>query len=76
MGYRRKRLNAKLLWPVASGLDVASLIKKMKLEVEEFRIEPLQRLRRKDPKILRQGCGRSIIFKGSNLQRKKIAARS
>ncbi|MGI9550000.1 MAG: OsmC family protein [Aurantibacter sp.] len=54
-----------------SGLDVASLIKKMKLEVDEFTIETIANLTDEHPKYYD-----SVIveyhFHGSNLNEKKL----
>jgi len=54
-----------------SGLDVASLIKKMKLEVDEFTIETIANLTDEHPKYYD-----SVIieyhFHGSNLAEKKL----
>ncbi|MCM4171136.1 OsmC family peroxiredoxin [Arenibacter sp. TNZ] len=70
MGYRPKALMLTAL-AGCSGLDVASLIKKMKLEVEEFRIETIANLTEEDPKYYDKVVV-EYHFKGSNLNEKKL----
>ena len=70
MGYRPKALMLTAL-AGCSGLDVASLIKKMKLEVQEFRIETIANLTEEDPKYY----DKVLIeyhFTGDNLNEKKL----
>lgn len=54
-----------------SGLDVASLIKKMKLEVDEFHIETIADLTDEDPKYYDR-VTIEYHFHGNNLQEKKL----
>ena len=69
-GYRPKALMLSGL-AGCSGLDVASLIKKMKLQVSEFRIETIANLTDEDPKFY----DKVVIeyhFHGSKLEEKKL----
>ncbi|MDL5510541.1 OsmC family protein [Arenibacter sp. M-2] len=70
MGYRPKALMLTAL-AGCSGLDVASLIKKMKLEVEEFKIETIANLTEEDPKYYDK-VSIEYHFKGINLNEKKL----
>ncbi len=54
-----------------SGLDVASLIKKMKLEVDEFHIETIANLTDEHPKSYNK-VEIEYHFHGSNLNEKKL----
>jgi len=54
-----------------SGLDVASLIEKMKLEVEDFKIETIANLTEEEPKIYDQVMV-EYHFYGSNLNKAKL----
>ncbi len=69
-GYRPKALMLSSL-AGCSGLDVVSLIKKMKLDVDEFRMETIANLTDEHPKYYD-----SVIieyhFQGSNLDEKKL----
>ncbi len=69
-GFRPKALMLSSL-AGCSGLDVASLIKKMKLEVEEFTIETIANLTDEHPKFY----DKVVIeyhFTGKNLDEKKL----
>lgn len=69
-GYRPKAL---MLAGLAgcSGLDVASLMKKMKLEVDEFTIETIANLTDEHPKYYDK-VTIEYHFHGANLQEKKL----
>ncbi|WP_176328432.1 OsmC family protein [Arenibacter amylolyticus] len=69
-GFRPKAL---MLTSLAgcSGLDVASLIKKMKLEVEEFTIETIADITEEHPKYYNK-VRLEYHFKGANLDEKKL----
>lgn len=69
-GYRPKAL---LLSGLAgcSGLDIASLIKKMKLEVDEFHIETIANLTDEHPKYY-DAVVIEYHFYGSNLKEDKL----
>ena len=54
-----------------SGLDVASLIKKMKLEVDEFTIETIANLTDEHPKYYDKVTV-EYHFQGANLEEKKL----
>lgn len=54
-----------------SGLDVASLIKKMKLEVDEFSIETIANLTDEHPKFYDK-VTIEYHFHGANLEEKKL----
>lgn len=54
-----------------SGLDVASLIKKMRLEVEDFRIETDGELTEEDPQTYHSVAIR-YVFTGKNLSEEKL----
>ncbi|SHI64971.1 putative redox protein [Arenibacter nanhaiticus] len=69
-GYRPKALMLASL-AGCSGLDVASLIKKMKLEVAEFRIETIANLTDEHPKYYDQ-VTIEYHFAGPNLDEKKL----
>ncbi|WP_420401332.1 OsmC family protein [Flagellimonas sp.] len=69
-GFRPKALMLSSL-AGCSGLDVASLIKKMKLEVDDFQIETIANLTDEHPKYY----DKVVIeyhFHGSNLNEKKL----
>lgn len=69
-GYRPKALMLSSL-AGCSGLDVASLIKKMKLEVEEFTIETIANMTEEHPKYYDK-VTIEYHFKGKNLDEKKL----
>ncbi|GMN09599.1 OsmC family protein [Croceitalea sp. MTPC9] len=69
-GYRPKALMLSGL-AGCSGLDVASLIKKMKLEVDEFRIETIANLTDEHPKYY-DSVVIEYHFHGSNLKEEKL----
>ncbi|WP_229797144.1 OsmC family protein [Arenibacter certesii] len=69
-GYRPKALMLSSL-AGCSGLDVASLMKKMKLEVEEFRIETIADITEEHPKYYDK-VTIEYHFKGANLEEKKL----
>lgn len=69
-GYRPKALMLSAL-AGCSGLDVASLIKKMKLEVADFKIEIDANLTEVDPKYYDK-VAMHFHFSGSNLNEKKL----
>lgn len=69
-GYRPKALMLSSL-AGCSGLDVASLIKKMKLDVADFKIEIDAELTEEDPKYYHK-VGMHFHFYGSNLNEKKL----
>ncbi|NKI26575.1 OsmC family protein [Arenibacter sp. 6A1] len=69
-GYRPKALMLASL-AGCSGLDVASLIKKMKLEVADFRIETIANLTDEHPKYYDQ-VTIEYHFTGPNLDEKKL----
>jgi len=69
-GYRPKALMLSAL-AGCSGLDVASLIKKMKLEVTDFKIEIEANLTEEDPKYYDK-VGMHFHFFGNNLNEKKL----
>ncbi|MBU3820520.1 OsmC family protein [Flavobacteriaceae bacterium XHP0103] len=69
-GYRPKALMLSAL-AGCSGLDVASLIKKMKLEVADFKIEIEANLTEEDPKYYDK-VGMHFHFYGDNLNEKKL----
>ncbi|WP_100611191.1 OsmC family protein [Confluentibacter lentus] len=69
-GYRPKALMLSAL-AGCSGLDVASLIKKMKLEVADFKIEIDANLTEEDPKYYDK-VGMHFHFSGSDLNEKKL----
>ncbi|OYX27627.1 MAG: osmotically inducible protein OsmC [Flavobacteriales bacterium 32-35-8] len=69
-GYRPKALMLSAL-AGCSGLDVASLIKKMKLEVADFKIEIDANLTEEDPKYYDK-VAMHFHFSGSDLNEKKL----
>lgn len=69
-GYRPKALMLSGL-AGCSGLDVASLMKKMKLEVEEFTIETIANLTDEHPKYYDK-VAIEFHFHGANLEEKKL----
>ncbi len=69
-GYRPKALMLSAL-AGCSGLDVASLIKKMKLEVDSFKIEIYANLTEEHPKYYDKVDMRFHFF-GENLDEKKL----
>ena len=69
-GYRPKALMLSAL-AGCSGLDVASLIKKMKLEVADFKIEIDADLTEEDPKFYHKVV-MHFHFSGSDLNEKKL----
>ncbi|MCV6629748.1 MAG: OsmC family protein [Flavobacteriaceae bacterium] len=69
-GYRPKALMLSGL-AGCSGLDVASLMKKMKLEVEEFTIETIANLTEEHPKYYDK-VTIEYHFSGANLNEKKL----
>ena len=69
-GFRPKALMMSSL-AGCSGLDVASLIKKMKLEVDEFRIETIANLTDEHPKYY-DTVTIEYHFHGSNLNEEKL----
>jgi putative redox protein len=69
-GYRPKALMLSAL-AGCSGLDVASLIKKMKLEVADFKIEIDANLTEEDPKYYDK-VTMHFHFSGSDLNEKKL----
>ncbi|MEM7484371.1 MAG: OsmC family protein [Bacteroidota bacterium] len=69
-GFRPKALMLSSL-AGCSGLDVASLIKKMKLEVDEFRIETIANLTDEHPKYY-DTVTIEYHFHGSNLNEEKL----
>lgn len=69
-GYRPKALMLSGL-AGCSGLDVASLIKKMKLEVANFKIETEARLTEEHPKYYDK-VAMHFHFYGTNLSEKKL----
>ena len=69
-GYRPKALMLSGL-AGCSGLDVAALIKKMKLEVDDFHIETIANLTDEHPKFY-DAVTVEYHFHGSNLQEKKL----
>lgn len=69
-GYRPKALMLSGL-AGCSGLDVASLIKKMKLEVDDFKIEIDANLTEEHPKFYDKVI-LSFHFYGDNLKEKKL----
>lgn len=69
-GYRPKALMLSAL-AGCSGLDVALLIKKMKLEVDDFKIEIDANLTEEDPKYYDK-VAMHFHFSGSNLNEKKL----
>lgn len=69
-GYRPKALMLSSL-AGCSGLDVASLIKKMKLEVDEFTIETIANLTDEHPKYY-DSVTVEYHFHGNNLDKKKL----
>ena len=69
-GYRPKALMLSAL-AGCSGLDVASLIKKMKLEVADFKIEIDANLTEEDPKYYDK-VTMHFHFSGNNLNEKKL----
>lgn len=69
-GYRPKALMLSSL-AGCSGLDVASLIKKMKLEVAEFTIETIANMTEEHPKVYDK-VTIEYRFKGPNLDEKKL----
>lgn len=69
-GYRPKALMLSAL-AGCSGLDVALLIKKMKLEVADFKIEIDANLTEEDPKYYDKVV-MHFHFSGSNLNEKKL----
>lgn len=69
-GYRPKALMLSGL-AGCSGLDVASLIKKMKLEVDEFTIETIANLTDEHPKYY-DSVVIEYHFHGSDLDEKKL----
>jgi putative redox protein len=69
-GYRPKALMLSAL-AGCSGLDVASLIKKMKLDVANFKIEIDANLTEEDPKYYDK-VGMHFHFFGSDLNEKKL----
>ncbi|MBO0591082.1 OsmC family protein [Cellulophaga sp. E16_2] len=69
-GYRPKALMLSSL-AGCSGLDVAALIKKMKLEVEEFHIETIANLTDEHPKFYDK-VAVEYHFHGANLKEDKL----
>ncbi|MEP1489933.1 MAG: OsmC family protein [Algibacter sp.] len=69
-GYRPKALMLSGL-AGCSGLDVASLIKKMKLEVDDFKIETEANLTEEHPKFYDK-VTLNFHFYGDNLKEKKL----
>jgi len=69
-GYRPKALMLSAL-AGCSGLDVALLIKKMKLEVADFKIEIDANLTEEDPKYYHK-VGMHFHFCGADLNEKKL----
>lgn len=69
-GFRPKALMLSSL-AGCSGLDVASLIRKMKLEVDEFTIETIGHLTDEHPKIY-DAVRIEYHFHGSNLKEEKL----
>lgn len=69
-GYRPKALMLSAL-AGCSGLDVASLIKKMKLEVEDFKIETVGKLTDEHPKTYHHVTV-EYHFYGKNLNEEKL----
>ncbi|SKB33866.1 OsmC family protein [Maribacter arcticus] len=69
-GYRPKALMLSAL-AGCSGLDVAALIKKMKLEVDDFQIETIANLTDEHPKFYDKVV-LEYHFHGSNLNEKKL----
>ena len=69
-GFRPKALMLSSL-AGCSGLDVASLLKKMKLEVDEFTIETIANLTDEHPKFYDKVTV-EYHFHGKNLQEKKL----
>ncbi|CAH8286918.1 putative redox protein [Mariniflexile fucanivorans] len=69
-GYRPKALMLSAL-AGCSGLDVASLIKKMKLEVADFKIEIEANLTEEHPKFYDK-VAMHFYFYGDNLNEKKL----
>ncbi|MBT8302495.1 MAG: OsmC family protein [Maribacter sp.] len=69
-GFRPKALMLSSL-AGCSGLDVASLIKKMKLEVEDFMIETIANLTDEHPKFY-DSVKIEYHFHGNNLNEKKL----
>ncbi|WP_405294580.1 OsmC family protein [Algibacter sp. Ld11] len=69
-GYRPKALMLSAL-AGCSGLDVASLIKKMKLDVDTFKIETEANLTEEHPKYYDK-VGMHFHFHGNNLNEKKL----
>ncbi|WP_298488055.1 OsmC family protein [uncultured Maribacter sp.] len=69
-GYRPKALMLSSL-AGCSGLDVAAMIKKMKLEVEEFTIETIANLTDEHPKFY-NAVTVEYHFTGPNLHEKKL----
>lgn len=69
-GYRPKALMLSAL-AGCSGLDVASLIKKMKLDVADFKIEIDANLTEEDPKYYDK-VAINFHFFGANLNEKKL----
>lgn len=69
-GYRPKALMLSSL-AGCSGLDVASLMKKMKLEVEGFTIETIANITEEHPKYYDK-VTIEYRFKGPNLDEKKL----
>ncbi len=69
-GYRPKALMLSGL-AGCSGLDVASLMKKMKLEVDEFTIETIANLTDEHPKYYDK-VAIEFHFHGANLEEKKL----
>ena len=69
-GYRPKALMLSAL-AGCSGLDVASLIKKMKLEVDDFKIEIEANLTQEHPKYYNK-VAMHFHFTGNSLNEKKL----
>jgi len=69
-GYRPKALMLSAL-AGCSGLDIAALIKKMKLEVEEFTIHTIANLTDEHPKFY-DAVTLEYHFTGKNLNEKKL----
>jgi len=69
-GFRPKALMLSSL-AGCSGLDVASLMKKMKLEVDEFTIETIANLTDEHPKFYDK-VTIEYHFRGKNLEEKKL----
>ncbi len=69
-GFRPKALMLSSL-AGCSGLDVAGLIKKMKLEVDDFQIETIANLTDEHPKFYDK-VTIEYHFAGSNLKEKKL----